>query len=134
MHMHFKDYNYDSDRPPKRAFKNNAPCKSFVSFVQQILLDRLRTGAVSLIGRVSVVEAPHIVLPLTVEATKPRLWHDAGYLNLWMQNKPFTLDSLGDLPRHVSKNSYQVLDDKSGCNHILLHFFPIHRGPMPFIL
>ena len=39
-----------------------------------------------------------------------------------MQDKPFKLDHVGDLPRYVSRNrSYQsVLDDKSGYDHILL--------------
>lgn len=56
-----------------------------------------------------------------VEPTKPRLCHDARYLNLWMQDQPFTLDSLKDIPRYVAKGSYQtVLDDKSGYDHILL--------------
>lgn len=99
----FKGHNHDSDRPPQKAFQNNPSCKSFVGFIQKTLLDRLRTGAVSLVGRVGVVDAPHIVLPLTVEPTKPRLCHDARYLNLWMQDKPFKLDKLGDLPRYVSK-------------------------------
>ena len=63
---------------------------------------------------------PHLVLPLTVEPTKPRLCHDARFFNLWMQDKPFKLDHVGDLPRYVSRNSYQsVLDDKSGYDHIL---------------
>ena len=63
----------------------------------------------------------HLVLPLTVESRKPRLCHDARFFNLYMQDKPFTLDSLRDLPRYVSRDSYQtVLDDKSGYNHILL--------------
>ena len=64
---------------------------------------------------------PHLVLPLTVEPTKPRLSHDASSLNLWMQEKPFKLDHVGDLPRYVSRKSYQsVLDDKAGYDHILL--------------
>ena len=38
-----------------------------------------------------------------------------------MQDKPFKLDHVGDLPRYVPRNSYQsVLDDKSGYDHILL--------------
>ena len=83
-------------------------------------MDRLRTGAISSLGRVGEVEPPHIVLPLTVEPTKPRLCHDARFLNLWTEDKPFTLDTLNDLPRYVAKDSYQtVLDDKSGYNHIL---------------
>ena len=39
-----------------------------------------------------------------------------------MEDKPFTLDRLGDLPRYVSPDSYQtVLDDKSGSDHIFLY-------------
>ena len=59
-----------------------------------------------------------IVLPLTVEPTKPRLCHDARYLNLWLRDMPFSLDGLGDL--RVRKGTYQTaLDDKSGYDHIL---------------
>ncbi|KAK3730129.1 hypothetical protein QZH41_004832 [Actinostola sp. cb2023] len=112
---------YDSDRPPPMAFKNNVSCKPFGEFIKRTLVERLRTGAISLVGRVGLVPPPHIVLPLTVEPTKPRLCHDARYLNLWMQDRPFRLDSLKDLPRYVSKDSYQTaLDDKSGYDHILL--------------
>ena len=73
------------------------------------------TGAISLLGGVEEVEPPRIVLPLTVEPSKPRLWHDARYLNLWMRDKPFSLDSLNDLPRYVARDSFQTaLDDTSG--------------------
>ena len=72
----------------------------------------------SLLGRVGVVEPPYIVLPLTVEPSKPRLCLD---VNLWMVEKPFTLDKVGDVPRYVKKGSFQrVLDDKSGYDHLLL--------------
>ena len=86
-------------------------------------MDRLRTGAISWLGRVGEVEPPFLVLPSTLPTlpTKPRLCHDARFLNLWMEDKPFTLDTLNDLPRYVAKDSYQtVLDDKSGYDHILL--------------
>ncbi|KAK3735069.1 hypothetical protein QZH41_010773 [Actinostola sp. cb2023] len=70
---------------------------------------------------VGEVNAPYLVMPLTVEPTKPRLCHDNRYLNLWMVDKPFRLDNLSHLPRYLTKDSYQsVLDDKSGYNHILL--------------
>ena len=77
---------------------------------------------------------PHLILPLTVEPNKPCLCHDARFLNLWMQDKPLKLDHVGDLPRYVSRNSYQsVLHDKSGYDHILLMddsqtFFGIQWG------
>ena len=130
----FKGEKFNSDRPPRKAFRNNMSCKPFVSFMQKTLIDRLRTGAISWLGRVGEVEPPHLVLPLTVEPTKPRLCHDARFLNLWMEDKPFTLDTLNDLPRYVAKDSYQtVLDDKSGYDHILLSedsrtFFGIQWG------
>lgn len=90
-------------------------------FIEQKLLERLETGAASLIGKVGVVEPPYLVLPLTVEPTKPRLCHDAHFLNLWMTDKPFSLDSIPDLPRNVSRDSYQTaLDYKSGYDHIQL--------------
>ena len=69
-----------------------------------------------------------------MEPTKPRLCHDARFLNLWMQDKPFKLDRVSDLSRYVSRDSYQsVLDDKSGYDHILLAddnrtFFGIQWG------
>ena len=117
----FKGERYDSDQPPHRLFKNNVSCKQFGEFVRTTLLSRLKSGAISLVGKVGQVSPPHIVLPLTVEPTKPRLCHDARYLNLWMLEKPFSLDKVTDLPRYVFKDSYQtVLDDKSGYDHLLL--------------
>ena len=78
-------------------------------------------GGHFVVGEVGVVGSPFIVLPLTAEPTKPRLCHDARYLNLWMRDMPFSLDRLIDLPRYVSKDTYQtVLDDKSGYDHIIL--------------
>ena len=111
----FRGESYDSDTPPMKAFENNVSCKSFVTFVEDTLIARLKSGATSLLGKVGVVEPLLIVLPLTVEPTKPRLCHDVRYLNLWMLDMPFSLDRLVDLPHYVSKDTYQtVLDDKSG--------------------
>jgi len=117
----FKGEQFDSDRPPHKVFRNNVSCKPFKEFIQQTLLMRVRNGAISLVGRVGQVKPPHLVLPLTVEPTKPRLCHDARYLNLWMKDMPFSLDRLVDLPRYVQKDTYQtILDDKSGYDHLLL--------------
>ena len=70
--------------------------------MRSTLLDRLTSGAVSLKGKVGEVDPPHLVLPLTVEPTKPRLCHVARFLNLWMRDMPFKLDTLLDLPRYVA--------------------------------
>lgn len=117
----YKGTNYDSDRPPSKIFQNNVSCKPFATFIRETLLARLQTGAISLVGKVGQATPPFLVLPLTVEPSKPRLCHDARFLNLWMLDKPFSLDRIVDAPRYVTKHSYQtVLDDKSGYDHVLL--------------
>ena len=85
------------------------------------------------------MKRPYLVLPLTVEPSKPcAVRHDARFLNLWMQDKPFTQDGVTDLPRYVSKDSYQtVIDDKSGYDYTLLDddsktFFGIQWGSWYF--
>ena len=73
-------------------------------------------------GRVGEVTPPHLVLPLTVEPSKPCLCHDERYLNLWIRDLPFRLDHLPDLPRYVLPGHFQTsFDDKSGYQHVLLH-------------
>ena len=57
----FKGERYDSDQPPHRLFKNNVSCKQFGEFVRTTLLSRLKSGAISLVGKVGQVSPPHIV-------------------------------------------------------------------------
>ena len=112
---------------------------NWVGGKRRTLLDRLRMGAISLRGKVGESEPPYLVLPLTVEPTKPRLCHDARLLNLWMVDMPFSLDSLIHLPRYVGRDTYQtVLDDKSGYDHFLStedsrEFFGIQWGGWYFV-
>ena len=64
-------------------------------------------------GKVGEVQPPHLVLPITIEPSKPRLCIDA--------HTPFSLDKLIDVPRFVYKNSFMSkIDEKSGYDHILL--------------
>lgn len=117
----FKGVRYNSPTPPRRVFKNHPSCKHFTEFINQTLCRRLEMGAVSVLGRVGEVEPPYLVLPMTVEPSKPRLCIDARFLNLWMMDTPFSLDKLVDVPRYVYKNSFMSkIDDKSGYDHILL--------------
>ena len=148
----FKGRHYQSDRPPPEYFRSSPSCKPFADFVKKTLLERLRIGAISLKGRIGEVivsrgdsstnygevELPHLVLPLTVEPTKPRLCHAPRFLNLWM-DVPFKLDSITNLPRYVAQNTYQtILDDKSGYDHLFLTeqsrvFFSIQWGGWIFL-
>ena len=40
----FRVESYDSDKPPIKAFENNVSCKSFVTFVEDTLIARLKSG------------------------------------------------------------------------------------------
>ena len=71
----FKGHRYQSDRPPLEYFRNSPSHKPFADFVKKTLLEPMRTGDISLKGRISEVELPHLVLPLTVEPSKPSLCH-----------------------------------------------------------
>ena len=125
---------YDSDIPPSIFFPNSEGCKNFVPFIVSTLLDRLANGSLKLVGKVGVCEPPLLVLPLTVEPNKPRLCHDERYLNCWVKDNPFSLETLRDLPRLLDQGDFMAsLDDKSGYDHVLLStesrkFFGIQFG------
>ena len=117
----FKKENYNSDHPPRRRFGNHSSCRAHASFVSCEILKRVTTGAVIPWGKVTDSDPPYLVLPLTVEPSKPRLCLDARFLNLWMKDSPFHLDKLSDVPRYIYKNSHITkCDDRSGYDHIRL--------------
>jgi hypothetical protein len=112
---------YDSDFPPHRIFPNHRSCKEFSHFITKELTHRIVVEAVAVWGKVGSDPPPHLVMPLTVEPNKPRLCHDEIFLNLWMRDMPFSLDSVVHLTRYVGKGHWQTkLDDKSGYDHALL--------------
>ena len=50
---------------------------------------KIKCGAIKLLGRVGECQPPRVVMPLTVEPSKPRLCHDERYINLWIKDLPF---------------------------------------------
>ena len=113
---------YDSNFPPRKIFPNSKSCALFEGFITDTIMERVRNGSLTVIGRVGEVEPPHLVLPITIEPKKPRMCHDERFLNLWIKDCPFTLDYITDLPRYVDQDHYQTtFDDKSGYDHIQLH-------------
>ena len=113
---------YDSIVPPSICINNSSICIEFDSFISHTLLERVRNGSMSVWGKVGECSAPYLVLPLTIERSKPRLCHDARFLNLWIRDMPFTLETLKDVPRLVNKGDYMcTCDEKSGYDHINLH-------------
>lgn len=118
----FKGKSYDSIVPPKAFFLNSSSCKNFIPFIQSEICNRLKSGSVRLWGKLGECELPKIIMPLTIEPSKPRLCHDERYLNLWIKDCPFQLENLKHVPRIVNKNSLMVaFDEKSGYDHIKLH-------------
>ncbi|CAG2235217.1 unnamed protein product [Mytilus edulis] len=117
----FKGRFYDSDIPPNQYFQNSKICKQHVDFISKELCEKIAMGSVKLLGAVGECEPPRIVMPLTVEPSKPRLCHDERFLNLWVKDLPFHLETLKDIPRLVQKDALMVTyDEKSGYDHVKL--------------
>ena len=112
---------YDHSFPPSRHFQNAPICEQFVDFINEELTNRLRSGAITYLGKVGDVEPPYLISPITIEPNKPRLCLNLQYLNCFMKDTPFSLETLSDVPRIVKRNSYMTkLDDASGYLHILM--------------
>lgn len=117
----FKGKAYDSAIPPPSFFENNKICNEFEQFISDTIEERVRNGSLSFWGKRGQCEPPHLVMPITIEPSKPRMCHDERFLNLWMKTPHVTFDHITDLPRYVEPGHYQTkLDDKSGYDHILL--------------
>ena len=111
----FKGRSFDSDRPPSIVLENSKSCAQFSDFISSTILQWVKAGVLSVCGEISWVPPPYLILPLTVESSKPHLCHDERYLNLWIKDLPFKLDYLSDLVRYVLPGHYQTsFDEKSG--------------------
>ena len=100
---------FNSPFPPKMEFPNNPICAQFEEFTSSTIIDRVKNGSLVFWGRVGQVEAPHLVMPITVEPSKPRICHDERFLNLWIKDCLFSLDYLSDLLRHIGSGHYQTV-------------------------
>ena len=118
----FKGQFYHAQTPSFIQIKNAAICAQFADFISDTIVQWVASGVLSVWGEVGVVSPPHLVLPITIEPSKPRLCHDERFLNLWIRDLPFKLDHLADLPRYVLPGHFQTtFDDKSGYQHVRLH-------------
>ncbi|CAC5370045.1 unnamed protein product [Mytilus coruscus] len=137
--VHFKGdfwgHFYDDKFPPCRIFNNSNKCKTFSSFITETVMERLKNGSIECIGKVGLVKPSHIVAPLTVEPTKPRLCINLMYLNNWIKDIPFSLDTLKNVPRSVRENAYfTTIDDKSGLDNVIRGFPKASGFPMGWLL
>lgn len=121
----FKGKNYDCSVPPFFYQSNSASCSANPSLVAQALEDRIANGSLELLGWWEDLsmdkKLPICIMPLTLDMTKGRLCHDERFLNLFINDMPFKLDTLREVPRVLQKDDYMItLDDKSGYDHVLL--------------
>ena len=117
----FKGKCYNSKLPPVSMFPNSKSCEAFEDFVSNSILERVANGSLSVWGEKGFCTPPHLVMPITVEPSKPRMCHDERFLNLWMKCPSVKFDPITDLPRYVEQYHYQTkLDDKSGYDHVKL--------------
>ena len=102
----FKGTLYDSALHPRMIFENHNSCGAFTESIKSSILQRIKTGAVRVWGRVGDVPPPPLALPLNVEPQKPRLYLDVRFLNLWTRHAPLSFDRLSEVPRFVYSDSY----------------------------
>ena len=117
----FKGNHFNSPTPPRMIFENSKICHQYQDFISETILERICNGSISVWGKEGTCEPPHLVMPLTIETSKPRMCHDERFLNLWMDTPHFALDTITDIPRYVEHEHFQSkLDDKSGYDHVRL--------------
>ena len=117
----FKGRTFDHSQPPPIYLKNSDTCAKNPEFVAKALEERLHNGSLELLGRYDECEWPVCIMPLTLEPTKPRLCHDERYLNLFIKDSPFRLDTLKEAPRFIEQGDLlSTTDEKSGYDHVTL--------------
>jgi hypothetical protein len=115
----FRGQSFDQGEPPVTYMNNSSVCREHVQFVERELQNRIDSGALKVLGRVGECVMPRVILPLTVEPTKPRLVLDCRFVNLWMRDEPFQLENLKEVPRLVYVgDSLVTCDEKSGYDHV----------------
>ena len=95
-----------NDFPPPKQFRNLVSCTKFTRFVLEEILKCISIGAIRVWEKVGVDSPPFLVLPLTVEPSKPRLCLDARFLRFWMKDTPFSLEKMADVLGYIYKGSH----------------------------
>ena len=112
---------------PRYTSRTPHHASSTQEFVARPLEERLRNGSIELLHRWDEVDWPSCVMPLTVVSSKPRMCHDERFLNLFIKDLPFKLDTLRDVPRLVDQHSMLITTDgKSGYDQVKLAFEDRH--------
>ena len=117
----YRNEPFNHSFPPNKHFPNNRKCKLYKNIISREIENKIAMGAIRVWGKVGETPPPAIVMPFSIEPSKPRLVHDQQYLNCFMRPCPFSLDQVINLPRYLSRDSFHTkLDDKSGFDHFFI--------------
>lgn len=115
---------YDSPRPVCFYRPNATTCRNFGDVIARTLEKRIINGSMLLLGRIEDIPVellPICIMPLTVEPCKPRVCHNCQFINCWIRDNPFKLDTLKDAMRLVGEDTFMIkTDDSNGYDHIKL--------------
>ena len=112
---------YNPATPAAAFFPKSKSSLDFEEFISSTILDRGKNCSLLVWEKVGSVQPPHLVLPITVEPSKPRMCHDERFLNLWINDLPLSLDYISGLPCYVFESHFQTtFDDRSGYDHVKL--------------
>ena len=120
----FRGVTHAADRPQHYYQPNSPSCATNPTLIARTLEERLKNGSLDLIGHWSNLQdhqLPICIMPLTLDSKKERLCHDERYLNLFIRDSPFRLDTLREVPRMLQQGDLLInTDEKSGYDHIAL--------------
>ena len=71
----FKGQFYHAQTPPAIRINNSAICTQFTDFITDTFVHCVASGVLAVWGKVGVVSPSYLVLPITVEPSKPHLCH-----------------------------------------------------------
>ena len=120
FHDTYRRKRYHHSFPPDAIFPNNKSCIPHTQVISTEIEKKIAMGVMTVLGRVGEVPPPRIVMPHSIEPSKPRLVHYRQYLNCFMKHYPFKLDQVVNLPRYFMKESYHTKLDESDFDHFLL--------------
>lgn len=118
------DHPFRVDRFPGLALPNRVPSE-FDGFVRGEISALLGRGCVARWDDVRGATAParpRMVMPLSVEPSKPRLIYDARSLNKHIADFPFSMDTVGRVAHIAAEMCFMTsIDDASAFHHIGIH-------------
>jgi len=86
----FQGQVYSSPSPLRAHFTNSRSCHPLSEFISKIILERVANGSLSVWGKVGVAQPFHLVMPITMEPTKPQTCHDErDFLTYGSKTSPF---------------------------------------------